>query len=60
MAPGVVMPGDVQEAVGHPTAEQKAADHSYRDKEGQFVAIDPAGRRVGEDVNTVRAGNQGL
>ena len=60
VAPGVVVPGDVQEAVGHSTTEQKAADHSHWDKEGQFVAIDPAGRRVREDLNTARAGNQGL
>ena len=58
MASWVVVLRDMKEAVGHSTAEQKTADHSHRDKERKLVAVDPAGRRAGEDLSSKKPVNQ--
>ena len=58
MASWIVVLRDMKEAVGHSTAEQKTADHSHRDKERKLVAVDPAGRRAGEDLSSKKPVNQ--
>lgn len=56
LSSGVVVFGDVQEAKGHPTAEQETADHTQWGKEGKLVTVDPARgrRREGETKSSQR------